>query len=463
MCVHGCDKDHKKCDCLMREKHNYHGDDACKGVLNLPGPMGPAGAQGERGKTGPDGATGVSGLQGISGPVGPQGDTGPSGATGPQGPDGVTGVTGLGFNNNVMIIQTIMRTPSDPLLFGSIVGPITFTTPSLGTLTGTIGATESSIITYVPNIRIPRWPKLQAWDSFSFTGFNALGEKILTIVNVQIQAVSPSDRYIAVDFSSNLIGVEIPGSTAVGTLLKAGFGDNLATNNVDGIVFSRENGSTNRMKFWDPVSNLTGQINIGNILNFTTGRPLTSGFGATFDNDRCQLYFAMTNAGVYNSCYRMSFLPYVTGTTPIIKSIDNVFLLSNPTLTTILPNEVTDIAWDPNSKKMFVGIQDLTNLLHTTPYDMRFLSVASGGGVIGSNALECFSQPTNIGSGATMESPGMTFTNDGKIFYVHTRYNGNIYIVDPAPTTATVTLVSNLDTIPSGVIDISTWPATLAV
>ncbi len=460
--AHKKNKKHKKHKTCERKSHFVY-----YGITGSPGPSGPSGPSGPDGAPGQGGATGPRGL---IGPDGPQGATGPSGATGASGPMGVSGATGIGVDTSVITIRTIMRTPSQALSFGSIVGPITFTTPSIGTLTGTIGATNTSIVKYVPNIRIPRWPELQANDSFSFTGFNALGNKILTIVNVTITAVSPNDRYITIDSAGDLAGIRVFNdplpNPAIMTPLKTDFGANLATNNVDGIVFARTINNPpippNTLIFWDPVTGITGPIGLDGI--FDSRFPMNQAFGASYDNDRAQLLLAYTNKETRSVIARLSFLPYVTNDpAPVLKSIENIFLFSNAALTTTLDDEITDIAWDPSTKRTYVGIVDQGRLFFTTPYDMRSLSGVFGGGTTGSRALQCFSQTTSIGPAGATASPEMTFTNDGTVFYEHNRYSNSIYTVNQAPTTAIITLKSQNAPFPAEIVDIATWPVSLAL
>lgn len=151
-------------------------------------------------------------------------------------------------------------------------------------------------------------------------------------------------------------------------------------------------------------------------------------FGASFDNNRAQLLLACTNVGNYSMMSRLSFLsflPYVTNDpVPIIKSIENIILFDNTTLTSVLDDEITDIAWDPNTKRTYVGIVDRQRSFYTTSYDMRSMTSAVGGGVTGSRASQCFSQATYITDAGATASP-LTFTNDGTVFYSHTRKNGN--------------------------------------
>jgi hypothetical protein len=356
-------------------------------------------------------------------------------------------------------IETLMRTPVSVFL-DNLVGTISFTDPCLGTLLGVTGGTAlgTSSVFYVPDIRVPRWPELEAYDAFTFSGVDGTGQQTIVRVSVCILASSPNDRYIGLQrptgSTTNIVGIVAtpaptgPTGTFLVTAAGGSFSNQLATNNVDGIVFSRA--STTSIFYWDPVSGVTGTIDLSVIAGFDPSRPLGGIIaGGGFDNDRVALLLMNSTAGFTGAYYyRITFLPYQTGTVPIIKTMDIITLYEDNALTVPFTIPIADVAWDPNSKRLYISSFDTTAVFYAFPYDMRWNTSGL--------ALQVFEQGA---TGATGEFPEITFTNDGTVLYAQTEILNNIYTVDVQPIVATFTFVGTF----SGgrVVDVATWPATL--
>jgi hypothetical protein len=399
------------------------------------------------------GPTGATGATGIAGNAGAMGRTGATGAT------GVTGATGLFDIITVQDLRTLMRTGVTGINLGNIIGPVTFTDPCRGTLTGTTGATAGSIIKYTPNIRVPRWPQTKAHDTFSFSGLDSIGRKIIGIVNVCVEASSPNNKYLASTTSGPVVGIDITGNTGTvsPTLVNFGSGANqLATNNIDGIVFSRSAGNT--LSYWDPVNNTSGTLPVLTGFNgFNTTFPLGATGAAAFDNDHGHLLLANSD-GSTGYCYRISFFPYVSGV-PMIKAIDLIRLYRNVSLTLPFTAVPLDNAWDPNSKRLYTTTMTSTGgntgLFYSYLEEPRTLSTLPDPGL----ALQLISQGVTGNTDNT--SYQITFTNDGTVLYAHNQDANTIHTIDVAPNTA----IYSSPGIPlsSSIVvnDIATWPATL--
>lgn len=445
-------------------------------ILSRPGPSGPSGAtglQGLQGPPGPQGGQGPSGVQGPSGPQGLQGPSGPSGSRGPSGPNGP------GFNTSIQTLETIMRTTSPAVSFTGldIVGSISFTNPCTGSLVDINGdpigspiANSGVQVFYLPNIRIPRWPDLMAYDSFTFQGTDSTGLKVLGFVNVCISAISPNDRFIATNDNGEVFGVEILGATGTQIPLSGsltGF-EQLATNNVDGIVFAKTSNVDldQNLSYWDPVSGHTGTFALTNYNGYGLTGALSNQSGATFDNDNTHLILLNRPSNVSSSnplfLNRISFLPYETGASLELKTIDRIGLYTNSNLTTGLIGSTNDCSWDPNSKRLNMMLNLGSTASPSSAFYFTYLDNvrANASGL----ALQVFNQGiTGQSSIGLTGGYQITHTNDGTMFYGYNNTDRSIYDINIAPILANF---QNIGTAVPGVgkiTDIATWPATIAL
>jgi hypothetical protein len=368
-----------------------------------------------------------------------------------------SGVTGLWqrLSEQQQIVKsasTIMRTPTTISLLPAQSGTINI----VGGNTTARGSVQISgtNATYTPNIRIPRWPEVTAYDGFGYTGLDSSGNVVIGQVNVKISAVTPDNHYIITDTGARttIYGVNLAGAGGITqTVLATNAGENaLASNNVDGVVLSSPGG--NNIGFWDPVSGATGLINISNILGFAGTIDVSS--AGTFDNDKVEFWiFNDTPGGVGEVTtwfYRIYFEPYITGTVPVPTVIRRGRVYANFALTTpYLPASTTygDAAWDPQSGRIYL-IGSGGDLGYITPYEIRFDASQSV-------AYQRFAQGT--------VTPGqMTMTWDGKALIGQTSGGVAVYRINRVPATATQTSLGNVI---GGVncLDCAPWPSTLAI
>jgi hypothetical protein len=271
-----------------------------------------------------------------------------------------------------------------------------------------------------------------------------------------------------------VIGVQVAGGTGLSTTYATNIMFNMmATNNVDGIVFGKgDTGSTGStgLAFWDPVSGVTGiidltkvngYITLGNRFNYSIAS------GAAYDNDKTHLMLISSLTATDPSegafMYRVSFLPYQTGTVPVAKTIDFIRMYDDDTLgLTPIQNDIADIAWDPNSKRIYVTTEYGNNETPFLRYGyvdrIRNNGIALGNGL----AIALYNQSFIANPPIFNFTYQITFSNDGTVLFAYVNNNDTIYTINLAPVAAVFTYVAaRRVTLGESNPDISVWPATL--
>jgi len=379
----------------------------------------------------------------------------------------------------VQKVTTLMRTAVDITLTG-VATDITLTDPCRGTLSAVSG--DPPEVTYTPNNRVPRWPERKAVDMFSYTGIDSNGKEVTGLVHICIEANVPEDRYIIKlpGASTDIAAVNTTALTETVVNSTAGL-NSLATNNVDGIVFTVLSGT--ELNWWDPVSDASGTIDVSGTANFAEDMATQS--GAAFDQDHAQLLILNDVAGSTASTlfyYRFSFETYETGLAPVVKACEQIFIyatlpalpsgtinpggLFSPPVTLEVPTDFTeelgDAAWDPISKKIYIWTT-IGTFYNIQPYDMRWIGPpgASAGTPVGTPpqmALEAISQGTPAPPAGLAGQ--ITFSPSGNILYMQITSGLDVYEIDRVPSPATLSVVGTIGS-GSGPFDAAVWPCTL--
>jgi hypothetical protein len=358
-----------------------------------------------------------------------------NGARGPTGP--------AGSCRNIKV-GTLMRTPILIGLTGATGISIT-TQPCLGTLSGLTGPNLSQVV-YTPFIRIPRYPEKHADDSFTYTD----SQNVCGHVHVCIDVAAPTGQFLSGNNTGAGSIVKINTNPLTQTALYSTGGNGLATNNIDGLILG-SNGP-NDIRYWDPVNGSTGILNISGVFGFSGAIDGTN--AGTFDNDLGYYWlFNDTDGGIGETGvwgYRISFQPFNTGSTLVVKTIDKFRIFTNFALTTpyVAASTFGDSAWDPISKRIYLINTGGTEFGFITPQNTRY---------VGSNILgfERISQGS-LGGGA----PGqIAFGADGITLFGRTSGGTATFTIDRVPPVATDTLLGD----PGGpsCVDCTEWPATL--
>jgi hypothetical protein len=342
-----------------------------------------------------------------------------------------------------------MRTPTDgllghpsPISLAPAVGGSIVVTEGTKTTLGSLSAVGAgTTVIYTPNIRVPRYPEATAFDSFTYTGMDVNGVAVTGIVYITIDTIRPNDRFI-----NNIMGTttinSINTTALTRTLIDPNGGNNaLAANNVDGIVLSSPGGST--ITYWDPVTDLFGSISVAGLAGFDPTRPFDDTASGTFDQDRAQYWIFSDANGTTSFFYRISFDPFVTGSPPVVNTVELGFVYTNNALTTLYTGNWGDSAWDPSSKRIYI-VETGGDIGYILPYDMRWTTTNLG--------LQRFSQG-NINAGQ------VAMTWDGTRFYGQVSATSFLYEINRRPATASSTALGPIP--PGGVtFDCSVWPVT---
>ena len=316
----------------------------------------------------------------------------------------------------------------------------------LSTLSG-----SNPTITYTPKNRIPRWHERTAFDSFTFSGLNGSGNTVKGVVNVCIKCATPTDRFLQADNGSTKV-YDINANTLTTNLLTStGGGNSIATNNVDGIVTSLS--SATSLRYWDPVSNSIGTLSLTGIRNW--GPDMDTTGGAVYNQNTAALYMLCDSGGTTENTmwyYRIGFTTYITGATPVVKTLDMVRLYTDNGLSVNFTSSLGDLGWDPISERCYVSTT-AGKLYYFYPEQMRYNSS-------GQQAVQVFHQASDLlGDASGLQ---LTFNCDGSTLYSVKTSTDNVYTINRVPSTASLVGTATPATT-GGAIDLAEWPCTQPV
>lgn len=376
-----------------------------------------------------------------------------------------------------------MRHPIEFDLVGNVTSaslviqssPISGFQAARGTISGvsTTGSPPVTTLTYTPNIREPRWPEFEAFDGFSYSGVDENGIRVVGIVHIKIFIERPDDRIISSDLGgANVDDVDTTAVTstavaAVAANYPTNFGNSaplggnsLSSNPIDGIVFSRPPTANSLLNWWDPVpgpGTRSGTIDLSVYDGYSTTMDATG--GAAYDADNELLWLFGDPNGTSEPtvwAYMVSFEPYETGTTPVVKSVEQVFIYADYNANTGRPGtnltnlSFGDVAYDTISKRIYMVDTDGNPFGYIYPDDLIRRNI---GGV-----RTVYQAWYDIGS--TAPAAQIAFNWDCSTLYglESGTGTGSLWRIDPV--IAGGPTVTNLGAI-NEVIDAATWPVTL--